>query len=218
MRNSKSVSRVQFEKQYVVEECDSKTVVTVLKDDSSLRVEHHLSWYSGYSALESCSVFSNQGSEAVCLEMLSSFSMGEITPYEPDDAPGVLILHRLRSAWSAEGRLESMPVEDLQLEPSWSGYSVRCERYGQIGSMPVRKYFPFAVIEDTKSKVSWGVQIACPSSWQIEVGRRDDALCISGGLADREFGHWLKKVGPGETFMTPKAILSVSAGGVDEVS
>ena len=218
LRNSKSVSRFQFVKQHVVEECDYKTVITVLKDEYSLTIEHRLTWYSGYSALESCSVFSNEGPEAVCLEMLSSFSMGEITPFEPDDAPGILVLHRLRSAWSAEGRLESQPVEDLQLEPSWTGYGVRCERYGQIGSMPVRKHFPFAVIEDTKNKVSWGVQIACPSSWQIEVGRRDAALSISGGLADREFGHWLKKVGPGEIFTTPKAILSVSEGGVDEVS
>lgn len=218
MRNSISTDRFQFEKQHIVEKGDSKTIVTVLKDDRSLTVEHHLVSYSGYSALKSFCIFINRGLDAVCLEMLSSFSMGEITPFEPDDAPGVLILHRLRSVWSAEGRLESIPVEDLQLEPSWSGYGIRCERFGQIGSMPVRKYFPYAVIEDTKNNVSWGMQIACPSSWQIEVSRRDDALCISGGLADREFGHWLKKIEPGKSFMTPEVILSVSEGGVDEVS
>lgn len=218
MHDSISTTRFQFEKQHIVEEGNSKTIVTVLKDDRSLMIEHHLISYSGYSALESFCIFINRGSDDVCLEMLSSFSMGEITPFEPDDASGVLILHRLRSAWSAEGRLESIPVEDMQLEPSWAKYGTRCERYGQIGSMPVRKFFPYAVIEDTKNKVSWGTQIACPSSWQIEVSRRDNALCISGGIADREFGHWLKKIEPGETFMTPKAILSVSEGGVDQVS
>ncbi len=218
MQNSESVYRFQYEKQYVVEEPDSKTVVTVLKDDRGLSLEHRLTWYCGAEALESCSVFQNGGSENVGLEMISSFTIGEITPFEPDDAPGALILHRLRSAWSAEGRLESLPVENLELEPSWASFGTRCERYGQIGSMPVRKFFPYAVIEDTKNNVSWGIQIACPSSWQIEVSRTDSALCISGGLADREFGHWTKQVAPGEIFVTPKAILSVAEGGVDDVS
>lgn len=218
MRSSKSVYRFQYEKQQVVEEFDSKTVVTVLKDDSGLSVEHHLTWYTGCSALESRSVFRNGGPDPVQLEMISSFAMGELTPFEPDDAPGALVLHRLRSAWSAEGRLESLPVEELELEPAWAPFGTRCERYGQIGSMPVRKFFPYVVIEDVKNKVSWGMQLACPSSWQIEVSRTDSALCISGGLADREFGHWLKRVGPGETFVTPDAIVSVAEGGADEVS
>lgn len=218
MRNSESVHRFQYEEQHVAEEPGSKTVVTVLKDDRGLSLEHRLTWYYDGEALESCSVFRNGGSENVSLEMISSFALGEITPFEPDDAPGMLVLHRLRSSWSAEGRLESLPIEDLELEPAWAPFGVRCERYGQIGSMPVRKFFPYAVIEDTKNKVSWGFQIACPSSWQIEVSRTDSALCISGGLADREFGHWIKRVAPGEIFVTPKAILSVSEGGVDDVS
>lgn len=218
MRNSKTAYGFQYEGQQVIERNDSKTIITVLKDDRGFIIEHHLVGYTGYAAFESFSVFQNGSSEPVCLEMLSSFAMGEITPFEPDDAPGALILHRLRSAWSAEGRLESRRVEDLELEPAWAPFGTRCERYGQIGSMPVRKFFPYAVIEDRKNNVSWGAQLACPSSWQIEVSRTDKALCISGGLADREFGHWLKKVGAGEFFMTPKAILAVSEGGVDAVS
>lgn len=98
--------------------------------------------------------------------MISSFSLGEITPFELDDAANSLILHRIRSTWSAEGRLESFPIEDLQLEPSWAQSCVRNERFGQVGSIPVRKYFPFVAVEDVKNNVSWGAQIACPSSWQ----------------------------------------------------
>ena len=218
MRNSETAFRFKYEDQQVLEENDSKTIVTMLKDDRGHAIEHRLTWHYGFSAIEACSVFHNSSPEPVCLEMLSSFAMGELTPFEPDDAPGALILHRLRSAWSAEGRLESRTVEELELEPAWAPFGTRCERFGQIGSMPVRKFFPYAVIEDKKNHVSWGVQLACPSSWQIEFSRTDKALCISGGLADREFGHWLKRVGPGESFATPKAILAVAEGGVDAVS
>lgn len=45
--------------------------------------------------------------KTVTLEMLSSFSLGEITPYTPDDAPNRLFVHRYRSTWSAEGRLDT---------------------------------------------------------------------------------------------------------------
>lgn len=218
MRSSETVFRFKYEDQQVLEGNDSKTIVTILKDDRGLILEHHLSAFHSFSALEAWSVFKNSSEDTVSLEMLSSFAMGEITPFEPDDAPGALILHRLRSAWSAEGRLESRTIEEMELEPAWAPFGTRCERFGQIGSMPVRKFFPYAVIEDRKNQVSWGVQLACPSSWQIEVARTDKALCISGGLADREFGHWMKRVDQGEAFTTPKAILAVSEGGIDAVS
>lgn len=218
MRNSETTYRFKYKNQRTVHDEDSQTIITELQDKRGFMLEHHLVWHYGYSALESFSVFKNNSNDTVGLEMISSFSMGGMTPFEPDDAPGRLVLHRLRSFWSAEGRLDSRHVEDLGLEQSWANYGTRCERFGQTGSMPVRKFFPYAVIEDTKNNVCWGVQIACASSWQIEVSRTDSALCISGGLADREFGHWLKNVGPGESFVTPKAIMSVAEGGVDRVS
>lgn len=111
------------------------------------------------------------------------------------------------------GRLESRSVEELQLEPSWAGHAVRSERFGQAGSMPVNRYFPYLAVEDSKNDVFWGAMLMHNASWQMETYRKDDGLSISGGLADREFGHWKKHVEPGEKFTTPRAILSVCAGG-----
>ncbi|MGB4659822.1 MAG: glycoside hydrolase family 36 protein, partial [Mobilitalea sp.] len=125
----------------------------------------------------------------------------------------------LRSVWSMEGRLESCTVEDLQLEPSWAGHAVRAERFGQIGSMAVNRYFPFLAVEDITNDIFWGVQLAHNASWQMEIYRKDDALSVSGGLADREFGHWRKEIAANESFTTPTAILSVcKGGGIDRIS
>ena len=159
--------------------------------------------------------FENVTDQPVTLEMLSSFTLGGLTPFDAGDAAGNLILHRLQSVWSAEGRLESRPVEEYQLEPSWSRYGGRNVRFGQIGSMPVREYFPFVAVEDTVHGVLWGAQLAVASSWQMEVTRIDNGLSLSGGLADREFGHWMKTVHAGESFTTPEAILSVCRGDID---
>lgn len=62
--------------------------------------------------------------------------------------------------------------------------------------MPVNRYFPYLVLEDSVSDVFWGAQLMHNSSWQMEIYRKDDGAVMSGGLADREFGHWIKDIMP----------------------
>ena len=201
-----------YDSQKAEEDEERITIRTKCLDKRGLQAEHTLYWEKGGWTLGSFVTLSNQGKEAVTLEKLDSFCLGGITPYTQGDANGTLILHRVRSVWSMEGRLESLPFEDLQLEPSWApGHAVRCERFGGIGSLPVNRFFPYMVIEDTENNVFWGAQIAHNTSWQMEVFRRDEAVSVSGGLADREFGHWCKILKPGEQFTTPEAILTAAA-------
>ena len=74
--------------------------------------------------------------------------------------------------------------------------------------MPIRGYFPFAAIEDTRSNVMWAISLACSSSWQFEVTRSDKNLNVTCGLADFEFGHWRKELKPGESFTSPEAYIT----------
>jgi alpha-galactosidase len=149
--------------------------------------------------------------------MLASFSLSGLTPFDLADAPERLAAHRIRSAWSSEGRIESRLLEELQLERSWTGHAPMSERFGQVGSQPVRGFFPFVALEDTAAGVCWGVQLEIASSWQLEVYRRHDDACISGGIADREFGHWWKTVEPGGSFTTPKAAVAVVSGDIEDL-
>lgn len=210
MRQGESVERLQYKDQKVTESETELEVITVLADERGYEIKHHLKWTKGEKSVVLWNEFENQSNKEVTLEMLSSFSLGGLTPFTEGDAYETLKLHRIRSVWSMEGRVETESIEDLQLEPSWGGHAIRAERFGQAGSMPVNRFFPFAAVEDTKNQVIWGAQIAHNASWQMEVYRKDDGLALSGGLADREFGHWMKKVEPRECFTTPAAIVSVS--------
>lgn len=67
-------------------------------------------------------------------------------------------------------------------------------------------------VEDSASGIFWGASIAHNASWQMEVYRRGIEAQISGGLADRELGHWMKTIAPGDVFVTPEAFLSVCSG------
>lgn len=215
LRNSDTVDACRYEKQQTRQEGDRFVIETVLRDERGYRYIHELGWTKGEYALDSVTTFINESEEPVTLEMLSSFSISEITPFLEGAAPESLRIHRIRSKWSAEGRLATETAEDLQLEPSWAYWQVNSLRYGQIGSMPVKGFFPFGAVEDAKTGVIWAAQLAVETSWQMEMYRRDDGMAFSGGLADREFGHWMKTLAPGESLTTPKAILTVVADDID---
>ena len=73
----------------------------------------------------------------------------------------------------------------------------------------VRQFFPFVAVEDSETGKFTGVQLYAPSSWQIEIlVKSGDVVTIAGGIADRDFGHWTKKLMPGEEFVAPKALVA----------
>lgn len=215
MRNSESSNRLDYVKQEVSYENGIKKITTYLHDNRGYDVKHIVIYYDGDLSFEMYNEITNNSDKPLKLEMISSFELGNISPFLKGDGPDSLLVHRLRSKWSHEGRLHTETVEDLQLEPSWSTWSVSSERFGQVGSMPVKKFFPFVGIEDKDNHVLWGAQLAIESSWQMEVYRQDDGLHISGGLADREFGHWMKTLNPGECLQTPKAIITTCRGDIE---
>lgn len=217
MRQSVSVARFRYQDQEKFAEKDRTRIVTLLKSADGLALEHILDWRAGENALGVNTRFFNGSKAPVTLEMLSSFSLSGLSPFDFSESINRLRAHRFRSVWAAEGRLESQGIEELHLERAWSDAPMFSERFGQVGSMPVRKWFPFLAIEDAVAGVTWGAQLAWAGSWQMEIFRQHDDVCISGGLADREFGHWMKSVAPGDWLDAPPATLACVTGGLDEV-
>lgn len=213
MRQSDSVRRFALHSQ----ERLGDAVVTVLQTAEGHEIEHRLTHLPGPDAFRISVVFRNRSSAPVTLEMLGSFSIAGITPFDAVDGSGRLVAHRFRSVWSAEGRHEARAMEDLHLERSWSSAGMFSERFGQVGTMPVRKWFPFAAIEDTEAGVVWGAQLAWAGSWQMEIVRQHFQVSLSGGLADREFGHWMKSLAPGESLEAPAATVACVRGTFDEL-
>ncbi|MDD6603363.1 MAG: alpha-galactosidase [Eubacteriales bacterium] len=189
MANSQSVHRCK--KTF---EDDDKTVFSA---DEYTITSYHKKEDDVYKCY---TIFENTSCRDLTLDMLSSFCIDNINGD---------IIHRATSFWSAEGKLLSQSLTDINMEKSWSGHGTRVEKFGQIGSMPVRKWFPFIIIENSRTKEFVGVQLYCASSWQIELFRNNDPLTLAGGLADFDFGHWCKTVGAGDSFASPKAVVAV---------
>ena len=191
------------------------TITTSLSREGGLTATHSVLHARGDRALRIRTSLTNTSATPVTIDLASSFTLGGLTPFTKRPEPGRLVVHRLRSAWCSEALLESRPLEALNLDRSWVGHGVRAERFGQVGSMPCNGWMPFAAVEDTVAGVTWAARLAHLGSWQLELYRRGDHLALTGGLADREFGHWSKALQPGETLDLPECLLTAVAGDLD---
>lgn len=238
MRNSRTVEKLRFVKQNTntgleffadgstmpvgnEETCDCEPdclIIETLLKSEELLATHRLTYRQGMPYISVETEITNVSSKPAKVEMLSSYSICALSPFESRERMEDMNLYRLRSKWSAEGRLTKESFLSLQMEPSWQRYGVQSIRYGEVGSMPVREFFPWAVVEDVRYHVMTGAQLYHNGSWQMELYGRDDKAALSGGLADREFGHWMKILQPKERFLSPKAVLSVCVGDIDEIS
>ncbi len=216
MTEAETSYRFGFERMERIEENGGFTVKTYLKTPDGIEAVY-VNEYGGGRYITAYTELINRSDRAVTLEMLSTFCLYGISPYVNGAGAGNYILHRARSKWSREARFVSEPIEDYLLEESWCYANTKSVRFGQIGSMPVKDYFPFMAVEDRENGVIWGVSMECQSSWQMEIARRDDGIYLSGGIADRELGHWTKTLAPGESMTTNKAYITVCKGGLDEV-
>lgn len=221
MRRSPETEALKYHSQQERSVCDAlgtrRIITTVLRHPAGHTLTHELTWFDDEKAGHVLTSFSNGSDQPVELGLLTSYALGGISPFAEDDAPERIFVHRFRSNWSGEGRHESRLLEELHLERTWSGSGTNVERFGQVGSMPVRSYYPCIAVEDRVAKVVWGAQLHWAASWQMQIGHCDDQVTIDGGLADRELGHWHKTIAPGETFTSPKAVIACAAGDIDDL-
>ena len=189
-----------------------------MRDKHGNLYSHFAHWEKGSTVIETWIQFENTSNKVQTLEFLDSFSLSNLSPFGEQNQPGNLWMTRYRSKWSMEGKKEKRRIEDFELEPSWKPSGAGIEKFGQVGSMPVRGYFPEMFLTDEKEEVTWGVQLCQPGSWQLLAYRLDEDLCLSGGLGDYDFGHWKKSVGKGKSFTTARAYLTVGIGEESTVS
>lgn len=197
---------------------EENRVVTQLSDGCGNEYGHMLE-YDAETGVISISVeYRNRTQEDQVLESLQSFSVGGIfNPSKKRYTDEGLRLVRMTSAWSRECRLKEEEFCDLGMDMSWARYGVRCERFGQAGTMPNRGWFPFAAVRDEESGFILAAMLEAPYSWQMELYKERETCSLSGGLADYEFGHWCKRIPPGESFRTHRAFLRVRYGNVNDV-
>lgn len=178
---------------------------TRLTDGAGNFYTHVLSYDEKTGVFTVSTEYENRTGGDRILQMLSSFSVSGVHLLRGKGEE--LSLVRMTSAWSRECRLKRDGFSELGLDASWAGgYGVKCECWGQVGSMPNRGYYPFAAIE---GESCMGVTQEAPYSWQTEAYAEGELYSLSGGLGDFRFAHLEKRIKNGEKFRTHNAFLCV---------
>lgn len=216
MKNNLMLGEIKFKEQIVEDEESFR--ITTISEGNGIETRHVLEYKPGSLYMTMYSQVISHREEVAELELFTSYNVCGFSSLGGGLRMEDFVLHRMLSKWSMEGKLESNDFLDLHLEPAWLRIGANSVRFGQVGSMPVRRYFPWMIAEDRKFGYSIGIQLAHPASWQMEVYNKDERIALSGGLADREFGHWTKKLKKEEVLESPKATLTVAKEDVDGIS
>lgn len=216
LRNSDTAFSLKFKGAKYKEQSGKQILIAAFENDKGL-VARQVYSCTGAGYLETYTELENHG-DNVIVEALPSFNMARISPFERFDDPNDIVIHRLLSNWSGEGKLYSVSAADIAFEASWSGLGVRTMRISQTGTMPARGYLPFISVEDKKNGVCWAAETEAPASWTIEAIFRNNALSVGGGRGDFLSAHWRKTLKTGETEKTNKAYLTVTKGTLENAA
>lgn len=216
LRNSDTAFSLKFKGAKYEEQSGKQILIAAFENDKG-PVARQVYSCTGAGYLETYTELENRG-DNVIVEALPSFNMARISPFERFDDPNDIVIHRLLSNWSGEGKLYSVSAADIAFEASWSGLGVRTMRISQTGTMPARGYLPFISVEDKKNGVCWAAETEAPASWTIEAVFRNNAISVGGGRGDFLSAHWRKTLKTGETEKTNKAYLTVTKGSLENAA
>ena len=115
MNYSDTTLSLKYNRQEIEETEREKRIITYLKSDRGIEIKHTLTHRNGRKYVTIRTELINNSDSDIKLEMLSSFALYNISPYLEGAGENSMLLHRMRSKWSQEGRLISENLEDLQL-------------------------------------------------------------------------------------------------------
>ena len=96
MRQSESTLRLRYKSQQEIRMEGRTEIRTKVFDQRGYEVEHCLVWHHNNQSVEMYSEFKNLSEYPTSIEMISSFSLGGITPFIEKDGYDSIMVHRLR--------------------------------------------------------------------------------------------------------------------------
>lgn len=195
---------------------EGKTEIIKLYNQE-LDLEVHLCYevYEDSPALVRYTKLVNRGKKDIVINQVSSFVLNHIPYYGCAEN---MLLHTFKSSWAWEGEEQIQSFADLNLfsEFSRSGYVIENNSAFTTGKM-----FPYVVVEDPENNLFWGVQIENSGQWRLEIGSGDlgnpNWYYMQGGLPNYINSGWSKTLKPQETYVTPKASMTIAEEQIDNV-
>ncbi|MDO5703362.1 MAG: alpha-galactosidase, partial [Lachnospiraceae bacterium] len=123
-------------------------------------------------------------------------------------------------AWMKELQFVRHTLSDLGMVSSQRTMPRRSSQRIEIsstGSWSAKEYLPMGAIYNKETDHSLFFQIEHNGSWKYEIGEAGDHLYLALSGPDELTGHWWKRLGPGETFVSVPVGVGAVSGFTDEI-
>lgn len=198
-------------------------LVILLRTEYGLAASYHMRLFDGIPVVQTWAELTNEGSEAIGLEYVSSFiyqglcGNGTQPYYKKTD------IYVPNNSWSAEAQWNKHAAADLNLTGmetdgfNCPGYGNNRFWYGSNSSWSSCEYLPMGLTQDTETGEMYCFEVESSGQWHAEYGSgigRRLYLALS-GPTESEQGWW-KNLKPGDSFVSVPAAFGVVQGDVSE--
>ena len=190
--------------------------LTITHEDASL----HLQVQSIYETFADIPVVrrrtrvTNHGENPVGVEYLSSAMLNNFA--NPDSFQDDLRLHFAYNSWRSEAQWRTVRFADAGLIQNGS-FAVSGILFTTMGSWPCETFLPMAMIENSRTGVTWFWQVEHNGSWHCEIAQTASrSLYAYLGGPDAQHAQAWKNLVPSETYESIPVAVGCVAGGFEQ--
>lgn len=182
--------------------------LTLLQECDGITVESEYSLYKDIPCVRCRSRITNNSSEEIVLEYISSFCMYAVPIENWENNAKVFIPH---NSWTNECSWREFPLSELGLTQSgdFTLKRVACEN---VGSWSTAEYLPMGILKDSCAGNTYFWQIEHNGSWEWEIGDYEKSLYLLLFGPTGEQGAFYKRLCPGESFESVPAAVGAVIG------
>lgn len=208
--------RMRYEAHADIRNKAGRKLEIVLRDpDTSLRAVQHFQFYDGLQTVKAWVTLSNEGTEELGVEYVSSFALTGLDKEGALDRDDKMALYIPHSGWQSElqWRTYSLPELGMSHLTDRSSKRVSCSN---TGSWSAAEHIPMAVLENREAGSSLFWQIEHNGSWHWEIIDQNDFLTLLLSGPTEHDNHWWISLAPGEEFVSVPVAVGAALGGFEE--
>ncbi len=226
---------------------NGKELILFLADEAGLKANYHMRFFTNIPVVQVWTELSNEGSEALGLEYVSSFLYRELcgvrTLEEPVANAGEAVgadssasyigspfperteIYVPQNAWFGEAQWKNYNAKELTLNGmTVDGFGAprcgtNCFLYGNRSSWSSCEYLPMGYVRDTEKNQTFCFEIEHSGQWMAEYGGDvGGTLYLALSGATSASHGWWKELKHGMQFSTVPVAFGVTNGGIDEAT
>ena len=185
-----------------------KELVLTAKTDEGLCAEYHMQFFEGTTTVRTFTTVTNQSSEAMGLEYVTSFMYYGISKNGDKPYYEKTNIYVPRNSWSNEAQWTTHDARDLGLSyMPVKGYNLPDRGlnrfvYGTTSSWSSGQYLPMGIVTDQETGEVCYFEIDYSGSWEIEYGSGVGGNLYVALLGPNSESMWWKNLEAGASFTT----------------